>query len=417
MFALVDCNSCYASCEQIFRPDLRNKPVVVLSNNDGCVIARSKEAKALGIPDLHAYFKIRHLLERHRVTVFSGNFRLYGDISRRVMDCLRHFSPDIEIYSIDEMFLSLDGICQPLQDYGQAIKQAVWQQVRMPVCVGIAPSKTLAKLANYAAKNIPSCDGVCLLDSPEKWQWLLRRVPATKVWGIGRRLGARLADMGIDSAWELASSNPKIIRRHFSVCVERTLEELNGIPCLSLEDVPPDKQQIYCTRSFGDKPTELAPLLRAVALYASRAAEKLRAQQHLVLTLHVFIHTSPYQSNYYSNSTVVQLPYATDDSRVIAAYAQQGVRGIYRPGHAYLKAGVGLIELLPRRYQQGDIFETGQSPRADALMQTLDGINRRYGRGTAVLASQGVRRGWPMRQQYCSPAYTTRWEDIPAIRT
>jgi len=417
MFALVDCNSCYASCEQIFRPDLRDKPVVVLSNNDGCVIARSKEAKALGIPDLHAYFKIRHLLERHRVAVFSGNFRLYGDISRRVMDCLRHFSPDIEIYSIDEMFLSLDGIYQPLQDYGQTIKQNVWRQVRMPVSIGIAPSKTLAKLANYAAKNIPGQHGVCLLDAPHKWQWLLRRVPATKVWGIGRRLGARLADMGIHSAWELASSDPKTIRRRFNVCVERTLEELNGSPCLALEEVTPDKKQIYCTRSFGDKPTELDPLLRAVALYASRAAEKLRAQQHLALTLHVFIHTSPHRPNYYSNSTVVQLPYATDDSRVIAACAQQGVRRIFRPGHAYLKAGVGLIELVSKRYHQGDIFEVGQSPRADALMQTLDGINRRYGRGTAVLASEGKKRGWPMRQQYCSPAYTTRWTDIPIIKS
>lgn len=417
MFALVDCNSCYASCEQIFRPDLRGKPVVVLSNNDGCVIARSKEAKALGIPDLHAYFKIRHLLERHRVAVFSGNFRLYGDISRRVMDCLRHFSPDIEIYSIDEMFLELDGIHQPLQDYGQSIKQSVWQQVRMPVSVGIAPSKTLAKLANYAAKNIPGKNGVCLLDAPHKWQWLLRRVPATKVWGIGRKLGARLADMGIHSAWELASSDPKAIRRRFNVCVERTMEELNGISCLALEEVAPDKQQIYCTRSFGEKPRELEPLLRAVTLYASRAAEKLRAQQHLALTLHVFIHTSPHQPNYYSNSAVVQLPYPTDDSRVIAACAQQGVRRIFRPGHAYLKAGVGLIELVARRYHQGDMFELGQTAQADALMQTLDRINRRYGRGTAYLASEGQKRGWPMRQQHCSPAYTTSWEDLPAIKT
>ncbi|WP_461519199.1 Y-family DNA polymerase [Porticoccus sp.] len=417
MFALVDCNSCYASCEQIFRPELRGKPVVVLSNNDGCVIARSKEAKALGIPDLHAYFKIRPLLERHQVAVFSGNFRLYGDISRRVMDCLRHFSSDIEIYSIDEMFLDMDGIQQPLLEYGATIKQALWQQVRMPVSVGIAPSKTLAKLANYAAKNIPSQHGVCLLDSPHKWQWLLRRVPTTKVWGIGKRLGIRLADMGIHSAWELASSDPKTIRRRFSVCVERTIEELNGSACLALEEVPPDKQQIYCTRSFSRKPTELPPLLRAVALYASRAAEKLRAQHHLALTIHVFINTSPHQPNYYSDSAVVQLPYPSDDSRVIAASAQQAVRSIFRPGHAYLKVGVGLIELVSRRFHQADIFRASQPIRSDVLMQTLDGINRRYGRGTAFLASEGAQRGWPMRQQHCSPAYTTRWEDIPVIKT
>lgn len=417
MFALVDCNSCYASCEQIFRPDLRNKPVVVLSNNDGCVIARSKEAKALGVPDLQAYFKIRPLLERHKVSVFSGNFRLYGDISRRVMDSLRHFSPNIEIYSIDEMFLDLAGMDLPLQQYGLTIKRAIWQQIRMPVSVGLAPSKTLAKLANYGAKNIPSCDGVCLLDSPRKWQWLLRQVPTTRIWGIGSRLGQKLAGMGIRSAGELAGSNPKMIRQRFNVCVERTIAELNGISCLALEEVPPDKKQIYCTRSFGRKPTTMEPLLKAVSLYASNAAEKLRRQQHLVRTIQVFIHTSPHQPDYYSNSTVVQLPFETDDSRLIAAHARQAVRAIYRPGHAYLKAGVGLIELVSRRHHQADIFQNHQSVHTDTLMQTLDAINRRYGRGAAFLASAGRGQGWPMRQQYCSPAYTTRWHDLPVIRT
>ena len=417
MFALVDCNSCYASCEQIFRPDLRNKPVVVLSNNDGCVIARSKEAKALGIPDLQAYFKIRPLLERHRVNVFSGNFRLYGDISRRVMDSLRHFSPNIEIYSIDEMFLDLAGMDLPLQPYGLTIKRAIWQQVRMPVSVGLAPSKTLAKLANYGAKNIPGCQGVCLLDSPEKWQWLLHRVPATRVWGIGPRLGQKLAGMGIHSAEELADSNPKRIRQRFNVCVERTVAELNGTSCMALEEAPADKKQIYCTRSFGRKPTTMEPLLKAISLYASNAAEKLRKQRHLVRTIQVFIHTSPHRPDYYSNSTVVQLPFDTDDSRLIAAHARQAVRAIYRPGYAYLKAGIGLIELVSRRHHQADIFQNHQSVHTDTLMQTLDAINRRYGRGAAFLASAGRSQGWPMRQQYCSPAYTTCWHDLPVIRT
>ena len=415
MFALVDCNSCYASCEQIFRPDLRGKPVVVLSNNDGCIIARSKEAKALGIPDLQAYFKVRPLLEHHRVAVFSSNFRLYGDISRRVMDTLRHFSPDIEIYSIDEMFLELSGIDQALNNYGQTMRQTLWKQIRMPVSVGIAPSKTLSKLANHAAKNIPDCEGVCLLDSPYKWQWLLRRVPVTKVWGIGSRIGRRLADMSIHTAWDLASSNPKTIRRQFNVCVERTIEELNGNPCLEIEDIPPDKKQIYCTRSFGEKPTEITPLLQAVSLYANRAAEKLRKQQHLALTIHVFIHTSPHRPNYYSNSTVVKLPYPTDDSRVIAASAKQAVRSIYRPGHAYLKAGVGLIELTDRKHHQQDIFQSPQSPKADELMKTLDGINRRYGRGTAFIAGEGVKKRWSMRQAHCSPHYTTNWNQLPIV--
>lgn len=415
MFALVDCNSCYASCEQIFRPDLRNKPVVVLSNNDGCIIARSSEAKALGIPDLRPYFKVKHLLQRHRVAVFSSNFRLYGDISHRVMDTLRHFSPNIEIYSIDEMFLDLTGI-QHLQHYGKNMKNTLWQQIRMPVSVGIAPSKTLAKLANYAAKNILKCQGVCLLDNPKKWQWLMQRTPVTQVWGVGSRIGKRLKEQSIYTAWDLASSNPKTIRRHFGVCLERTIEELNGTTCLDLEDSPPDKKQIYCSRSFGNKPSELDPLLQAVGLYACRATEKLRAQQHLVSTIHVFIHTSPYQPNYYSNSTVVKLPYPTDDSRVVAANAKQAVRKLYRPGYKYLKSGVGLIEITPKQYYQQDIFQPSQEKGADALMATLDKINQRYGSGAAFLAGEGIRQRWPMRQQHRSPCYTTDWNDLPKIK-
>ena len=417
MFALVDCNSCYASCEQIFRPDLRGKPVIVLSNNDGCIIARSREAKALGIPDLHAYFKVKHLIKRHRVAVFSSNFRLYGDISQRVMDTLCHFSPNIEIYSIDEMFLDLAGMKLPLHDYGQTMKQTLWQQVRMPVSVGIAPSKTLAKLANYAAKNIQKCQGVCLLDSPNKWQWLLQRVPVTKIWGVGSRIGKRLADQSIYTAADLARSNPKAIRRHFSVCLERTIEELNGTTCLELEDTTSDKKQIYCSRSFGQKPSELAPLLQAVGLYACRVAEKLRAQKHLVRTIHVFIHTSPYQPNYYSNSTVIKLAYPTDDSRIIAAKARQAVRSLFRPGYNYLKSGVGLIELIPKKYQQQDIFQAPQKENSDALMKTLDNINQRYGQGSAFLAAEGIRKRWQMRQQHRSPCYTTDWNDLPIIQS
>ncbi|MCL4128438.1 UNVERIFIED_CONTAM: hypothetical protein GTU68_041733 [Idotea baltica] len=417
MFALVDCNSCYASCEQIFRPDLRGKPVIVLSNNDGCIIARSREAKVLGIPDLQPYFKVKHLIKRHRVAVFSSNFRLYGDISQRVMDTLRHFSPNIEIYSIDEMFLDLDGIDLPLEDYGKKMKTTLWQQVKMPVSVGIAPSKTLTKLANYAAKNIPKCQGVCLLDNPEKWQWLMKRVPVTKIWGVGSRIGKRLTEHNIYTAWDLASSSPKMIRRHFSVCLERTVEELNGTTCLDLEDNPPAKKQIYCSRSFGNKPSELDPLLQAISLYACRATEKLRAQQHLVSTIHIFIHTSPHQPNYYSNSTVIKLPYPTDDSRVIVAKAKQAVRKLYRPGYKYLKSGIGLIEIMPKQHCQPDFFQPPQEKTADALMATLDNINQRYGSGSAFLAGEGIRERWPMRQQHRSPCYTTDWSDLPTITT
>lgn len=415
MFALVDCNSCYASCEQIFRPDLRNKPVVVLSNNDGCIVARSKEAKALGIPDLQAFFKLEALLRKQQVAIFSSNYTLYGDISQRVMNTLKRFSPEVEVYSIDEMFLQLDGIPVDLKQYGSEIKHTLYREIGMPVGVGIAPSKTLAKLANHAAKKIAQTDGVCLLDTPKKWQWLQQRMPVTKVWGIGSRLGKRLAVMRIYTALDLAKANPKYLRQQFGVNVERTIEELNGHPAIPLEQQPPAKKQIYCTRSFGDKPTELAPLQHAISGYAARAAEKLRAQQHVASAIQVFINTSPHEPNYYSNSRVALLPYPTNDSRIIAGLAKQLLSQIYRPHHRYLKAGIGLLELSARQYQQADLFTPGQSIKTDALMTILDSINRRYGQGASYLAAEGSNQRWKMRQRYRSPAYTTRWGELPGI--
>lgn len=415
MHALVDCNNCYSACEQIFRPDLRGKPVVVLSNNDGFVVARSKEAKALGIEDLQPFFKVEAILRRHKVAIFSSNYPLYGDISNRVMSTLRQFSPSIEIYSIDEMFLDFSGITREWESYGQEIKKTVWQHVRMPVCVGIAPSKTLAKLANRAAKKIPKCQGVCTLDTPEKWQWLQKRIPVTKVWGIASRLAKRLAELNIYTAYDLAIANPKIIRRYVNVNVERTIEELNGNACIPLEEQPPAKKQIYCSRSFGNKLTELGSIQQAITLYASRAAEKLRQQKHLAKTIHVFIHTSPFEAHYYSNSIVAQLPYPTDDSRVITSCAKQCVKQLYRPNCRFLKAGIGLIELEARAHKQQDLFHPGQPIRDDILMKTLDKINAYYGKGTLFLGAEGMHKKWYMRQAYTSPAYTTRWEDLPKV--
>lgn len=416
MFALVDCNSFYASCEQVFRPDLRGKPVVVLSNNDCFVVARSKEAKALGIPDLEPFYKVEHILRKSQAAIFSSNYPLYGDLSNRVMLTLCHYSPHIEIYSIDEMFLSLQGFPDDLKTYGNDIKQRVWQDIRIPVSVGMAPSKTLAKLANWAAKKIPACQGVCVLDTPHKWEWLLRRVPVTTLWGVARRQANRLAPLGISSAWDLASANPKVVRKHSSVCLERTIEELNGKACLQLEELPSAKKQIYCTRSFGKKATRLQPVLEAVSLYAARAAEKLRKQNHLALTIHVFIQTSPTMANFLNASQTAQLPYPTDDSRIIASVARETAQKLYRPGHAFLKAGVGLIEITDKRYYQFDMLHQGQSRQADRLMAVIDGINRREGRGAVFLASQGTNKPWYMRQNYRSPQYTTRWQDIPKVK-
>lgn len=416
MFALVDCNSFYASCEQVFRPDLRGKPVVVLSNNDGFVVARSKEAKALGVPELEPFFKIEALLRKHKVAIFSSNYPLYGDLSNRVMCVLKTFSPQIEVYSIDEMFLSLAGFREDHATHGKQMKEAIWQQVRMPVSVGIAPTKTLAKLANHAAKKIPQCKGVCVLDTPAKWHWVLRRVPVTAVWGVGKRMAIRLAAMKITTAWDLASANAKMVRGRSSIFLERTIEELNGRSCLMLDEVPPTKKQIYCTRSFGNKATTLPPVLDAIALYAARAAEKLRAQKHLVGCMHVFIHTSPFEPNFFSNSTTVLLPYPTDDTRLITQYARNAATALYQPGHAFLKAGIGLIDLFDRKHHQFDLLHAGQDTKADDLMLTLDRVNKKLGRGTLFVAAQGVSKPWYMRQQFTSPQYTTRWRDLPAVR-
>lgn len=413
VLALVDCNSFYASCEQIFRPELRGKPVVVLSNNDGCIVARSREAKALGIPDLHAFFKVRSLLQKHNVVIFSSNYPLYGDISQRVMQTLNTFSPQVEIYSIDEMFLSLASISDNLDNYGRDIQSRIWQHVRMPVSVGIAPTKTLAKVANHAAKKISKTGGVCVLDTPHKWKWVLNRMPVSKVWGVGKRLARRLSHLNITSAYDLATANPKMVRRYSNVCLERTIEELNGRPCLELEMLPTNKKQIYCTRSFGHKATSQKPVLEAVALYASRAAEKLRIQHHLTRSIHVFMHTSPFEPNYHSASHIAQLPYPSNDTRLIAALARKTAENLYQEGRRYLKAGVGLIDLIDHRHQQYDLFHTGQPAKSDALMAILDTVNRTMGKSSVFFASQGVSKPWYMRQQYTSPQYTTRWSEIP----
>ncbi|MCP4001730.1 MAG: Y-family DNA polymerase [Gammaproteobacteria bacterium] len=413
MFALVDCNSFFASCEQVFRPDLRGKPVVVLSNNDGFIVARSKEAKELGIGDLQTFFKVKHLLRKHKVAVFSSNYPLYGDMSNRVMQGLQSFSPNIEIYSIDEMFLSFHHMPFNLHDYANKIKNQTWEHTRIPVSVGIAPTKTLAKIANHAAKKIPQCQGTCVMDKPHKWEWYLRRIPVTAIWGVAKRLARRLEPLQIHTAWDLASADPKAVRRISSINLERTIKELNGTPCLTLDELQPARQQIYCTRSFGKKATELQPVLEGISLYAARAAEKLRAQHHLVSTIHVFMHTSPFQSNYHYVSDVIQLPYPTDDTRQITAAARQAITQLYRPGHAFLKAGIGLIEITDRQHHQFDLLCVGQPVQTDKLMRVLDCINQQQGKGTIFIAAQGINKPWYMRQQYTSPQYTTKWQDIP----
>ncbi len=414
MFGLIDCNSFYASCEQIFRPDLRGKPVVVLSNNDGCIVARSKEAKALGIPDLEPYFKLAPLLKKHGVHVFSSNYALYGDISARVVETIRQYACDIEVYSIDESFVRpIDGLFGNYQEYGQHIKRAIWKQVRIPVGVGIAPTKTLAKLANKAAKKIPKLNHVCVLEREDQREWLLRKASTKDVWGVGSRIAKRLAQMGINTAWDLARADTAHIRAQFSVVLERTVKELNGISCLDLEEQPQPKKQIFSTRSFGEKQTELEPIKQAVALYASRAGEKLRKQNCLAKNMLVFLQTSPFGENYYSKSATIKLPYPTDDTRVLIAYATFAISQLYKKGYQFQKAGVGLIDIQDKKYLQDDLFAPAQSHRTEALMSIIDKVNSFYGRGTLFCAAEGTQQKWKMKQTSKSPLFTASWNELP----
>lgn len=415
MLALVDCNSCYASCEQIYRPDLRGRPIVVLSNNDGCVVTRNKEAKALNIPDLEPYFKIKHLLQQHQVHVFSSNYELYGDTSQRIMNMLESYGNAIEVYSIDEAFLDVNGFTD-LYAHGQRIKQACWKEQRMPVCVGIAPTKTLAKLANHIAKKSAKLNGVCVIENVAQWNKVFSKLPVNKVWGVGSRLSKRLEALNIHTVEDLRQHNPKSLRKDFGVVLERTVRELNGEPCLSLETQPQPKQQIFCSRSFSQKITSLEAINESVANYAVRAAEKLRRQNSLTRRVYVMIQTSRFNTPYYGNSLSTPLLYPTNDSRQIVEAALRLSTHLYREGYAYAKAGVGLLDIVEGTFQQDDFFTANQSLESQTMMHTMDKINKRYGQGVMFLGRQGIQRQWSMSREMKSPAYTTRIGDVPIVK-
>lgn len=417
-FALVDGNSFYASCERVFRPDLHGKPIVVLSNNDGCVVAANAEAKALNIPLFGPYFEIAALCRKHKVTVFSSNYTLYGDMSRRMMSILAEFAPWQEIYSIDECFLDLSGI-PDLKSHSQRIRQSVLQRIGIPTCVGMGPSKTLAKLANHVAKKRPEWGGVFAWDwlNERETDTLLGQLPVGKVWGVGGRLAANLAGMGITTALQLKQADPHRIKRKFSVVLERTVAELNGISCLELEDVAPPRQQIIASRSFGEKVCDLTTLTAAVSHHVARAAEKLRAQNCTARLVGVSIRTSPFADEPQHHPYIVTpLVYPTDDTIVLTQAALAGLRRIYRKGFRYQKAGVLLMELGPSDVHQTDLFAPPPDPRRQQLMQVVDAINRQYGNSCVKLGSEGLTRNWTMRQDLRSPCWTTRWEDLPLVK-
>ncbi len=394
VFALVDCNNFYASCEKLFRPDLRHTPVVVLSNNDGCVVARSKEAKALGIKMGVPVHKIQEQIQQHGVQVFSSNYALYGDISNRVMQTLEALAPAVEVYSIDEAFLDLTGVANAvdLTEFGLQVRATIQQHIGMTVCVGIAPSKTLAKLANHAAKQYSATRGVVDLTDPVRQKKLLSLMPVNEVWGVGRKLSERLNAMGITTALALAEQNPKDIRQKFSVVLERTVRELNGESCLALEDITPTKQQILCSRSFGQRVTRYTDMQEAISSYVARAAEKLRHEKQQCRLISVYVRTGLFNPNEprYSNSASLRLDYPSDDTRVLLQAAGRLLQAIWKDGYRYAKAGITLSDFYDRGVMQPVLF-TQQviSPNSARLMQVVDRINQQQ-RGKVFFASQGT---------------------------
>jgi DNA polymerase V len=420
--ALVDCNNFYVSCERLFQPRLEGKPVVVLSNNDGCVVSRSQEIKDLGINMAVPWFQLKDIAKRHGIIALSSNYALYADISNRVMRLLSQWGPNQEVYSIDESFLDLTGMSgiSNLARYAQTIR------VGIPVCIGIASSKTLAKLANHVAKKQKHHDSVCDFNAmpTQELDTLLAQIEVGKVWGVGRRSTSRLQQMGINSVLELKRSPAKRVRAEFGVVMERIVAELNGVACLELDDVTPPRQQIICSRSFGVPVALLADLEQAVVAYTSRAAEKLRGQHSLAGGIQVYIRTNPHKANshkegapQYQQSMLLPLFEPTNDTRLLCRAALNGLRQIYRSGYAYQKAGVMLTEIIATASRPRTLFDDVAAQQKSAtLMTTIDHINRRMGSGTMQLLGEGVRKNWSMRRGNVSQCYTTEWNELAVAR-
>lgn len=416
MFALVDANSFYCSAEQVFRPDWRGKPLVVLSNNDGCVVAANKQAKHAGVEKFKAYFEVRELCQRAGVIALSSNYELYGDLSAKMMQIIGRFAPEQHVYSIDESFLSfargnLESKCLVAQ--GTAIRRAVWKEARLPVCVGIGSTLTLAKAANYAAKNLDGFNGVCVIDSEVTRRHVLEQMDVSDVWGIGRRISAKLLMMNVKTAWQLACLPPGLVRKQFNIEIERTVRELSGLQCKQWDEARADKKQIFSTRSVGERITDVQSLTEAIAKHVGVAAAKARKQGSLTSAILVFANNSPYDERPVGFKQVVRIPVPTNCSTVLTATVSRVVPELYRPGVRYYKIGVGLLDLISDKHFQPDLFTP--SPADPRLMRAYDALNNRYGSDTLFIAAQGIEQKWSMRRQLLTPQYTTNWHHLPMI--
>jgi len=412
--ALVDCNNFYASCERVFNPKLEKKPVVVLSNNDGCVVSRSNEAKSLEIKMGVPAFMIDHLIRKEEVYACSSNYSLYGDMSQRVMETLSHFTPEIEVYSIDEAFLDLSGFAHNrLTDYGRKIRNTVRQWTGIPVSIGIAETKTLAKIANRIAKKSEKADGVFNLTASPYHKKALSITAVENVWGVGRRYAKFLRKHGIETALDLRNAEDSWVKKYLSVVGLRMVRELRGIPCISMELSPPAKKEICVSRSFGKPVRSLIEMQEAIAAYTTRAGEKLRNEHLAAGALMIFMMTNRFRDEpQYARSTVIELPVPTDCTQELIRYAFRGVEEIFRKGYRFNKAGVLLADLVPANQIQTDLFDTKDRDGSKKLMQALDEINTRMGQNTLKYAASGLKQNWKTRARRRSPRYTTRWSEL-----
>lgn len=418
LFALVDCNNFYASCERLFDPSLEEKPIVVLSNNDGCVIARSNEAKALGIKMGVPAFEIKSLVKTHGVKVFSSNYELYGDMSRRVVETLQQFSPDLEVYSIDESFLDLSNFYNTdIKEYAKEIKATVQQWTGIPVAIGVAPTKTLAKVANRLSKKSGKAKGVLVLTDPRHIEEALKRTEAGDVWGIGRRYAKKLAELGVHTAWDLRHVTDAFARKYLTVVGLRTVKELRGEPCIEMEMIPPAKQNICTSRSFAKTVGNLSAIEEALATHTIRCATKLRKQKSCAGALTVFLQTSRFneQDKLYFNSRTIKLNAPTSSELELLHYAKLALKAIFREGYGYKKTGIILNDIVPENQVQLSLLNAGHHERDTKLMQTLDNLRERFGFATVGYGMQGEGNECALRKEFASPCYTTKVAEVMKV--
>ena len=416
--ALIDCNNFYASCERIFNPKLIGKPIVVLSNNDGCIIARSKEAKKLGIKMGEPYFKAKNIIKKNKVEVFSSNYSLYGDISQRVMETLSSFSSEVEIYSIDEAFLGLNGFENyELKTYCNHIRQTINKWVGIPVSIGVGPTKTLSKIANNLAKKNSNYKGVCILENKIEIKKALQQTSIEDVWGIGRRLSIFLKKYNINTAHHFSEMDRGWVRKNMGVVGEKTYLELNGVSCLDLDLVPSDKQSCCVSRSFSQPIEKLFDLEESISTYGSRVSEKIREEGLVAESMSIFVLTNHFnrREKQYSNSIKLHLPFPTNNSIKIVKRSLEGIRKIYRPGYKYKKAGIILYGLSRQNVTKGLLDYDREA--SDSIMQTIDKINNRYGGETIKIASEGIKKIWKMKRENVSPCYTTRFDELVEVKS